>query len=136
MIASRNTFEEFQSFDAQRLEFARNRQPRLEENRDDLLAIAALGLAADGHFVLQQFLQGIVDRSLLISCQDQVGRLLKPFQTHSLTESDPVGSSGHSPLLSIWIRGTMSSSTETPPWLTARCFSWTNACRAGASRAR
>ena len=32
---------------------------------------------------------------------DQVGRLLKPFQTHALTEADLVCPSGHPPLLSI-----------------------------------
>ncbi len=110
--------------------------PDFSQYVDNLLTVAAFSLAADGYLVFEHILQCLIDRSLVVPGHDKVGCLLKPFQSHPLTESYLACLSGHSPLLSICTKGTMSSSIEMPPWLTIRRCSWTNACWAGAKSAR
>src|SRR5690606_15970429 len=108
------------------MEVARGADPDLHQDGDHLLPIAAFGIPADRQLVFEKLLEGVVDGRLVVSGKHQVGRSLQPFKPDPLAETDlpalvPTRQAGlgqatvHRSLLSIWTRGTISSSTLIPP---------------------
>src|SRR5690606_17776843 len=97
------------------MEVARGADPDLHQDGDHLLPIAAFGIPADRQLVFEKLLEGVVDGRLVVSGKHQVGRSLQPFKTDPLAETDLGQATVHRSLLSIWTRGTSSSSTLMPP---------------------